>query len=452
MKTNAKKIPFWYGPVWSTRALSAGINVVLFGYLTYYCTDMLGMSAGLVGGLLLASKLFDGFTDLVVGIIIDRTHTKWGKARPYEIFNILVWVFTLLLFSTPEFGMVGKAIWVFMLSVIVNAVCQTFLNASDTVYLARAVPDNENRVKVVSISGAIVMIGSIVMSIVFPQFLAGAGVAKAGWQMMCLQLGIPFGLIGMLRFLLIKEVVQEDQQATKKENQISVKDTALAIVHNKYILIFGAIMLLSLINTTFQTTVTSYYFKYIIHNIGLQSLIGMSSLASPLFLLICPVLMNKLGNVKTLRLGAAIGVIGCVIRILGGTNLATLFIANLMTTIGLMPITMLGTIFTIECMDYGEWKTGKRVEGAIASVTAFSIKVGGGLASAIAGIVLGLAGYNGQLEVQSKGVLSAISGLYYWAPFIICVIVLVLAFAYNINKIAPEMYAALKKSHKENEG
>ena len=107
--------------------------------LTYYCTDMLGMGATLVGTLLLASKIFDGVTDLFVGFIIDATHTKWGKARPYEIFIVFVWGLTVLLFSAPEMSTTGKAIFVFVLYTLINSVCATFLNGGDAVYLARRI-------------------------------------------------------------------------------------------------------------------------------------------------------------------------------------------------------------------------------------------------------------------------------------------------------------------------
>ena len=92
-------LPGYLKWAWTSRGLSLALNVILIMQLTYYCTDMLGMGATLVGTLLLASKIFDGVTDLFVGFIIDATHTKWGKARPYEIFIVFVWGLTVLLFS-----------------------------------------------------------------------------------------------------------------------------------------------------------------------------------------------------------------------------------------------------------------------------------------------------------------------------------------------------------------
>ena len=128
MKTKAK--PNWLDPTttaenevlpgyvkwaWSSRAMSLILNVTFVAQVTYYCTDVLKMPAGIVGALLLISKVFDGFTDLVAGYLIDRTKTRFGKARPYEIFIIFVWLFTVFLFSTPDMGLTGQIIFVFIM-------------------------------------------------------------------------------------------------------------------------------------------------------------------------------------------------------------------------------------------------------------------------------------------------------------------------------------------------
>ena len=95
-------MPFWFSLAWSSRGVANAINVILVGYVTFYCTDLLGLNALVVGGMLVASKIIDAFTDLGIGYIIDRTHTKWGKARPYEFFIVLEWLFTILLFTVPN--------------------------------------------------------------------------------------------------------------------------------------------------------------------------------------------------------------------------------------------------------------------------------------------------------------------------------------------------------------
>lgn len=148
-------LPKWMKWVWTGRGIGYSLNVVLILQLTYYCTDILGMSAALVGTLLLASKVFDGVTDLIAGTIIDRTHSRWGKARPYDIFLPLMWIGTVLLFSVPNFGIIGKSIYIFIMYALVNSVCNTFLMAADPIFLGRTIRKEENRISLTSIPGCI---------------------------------------------------------------------------------------------------------------------------------------------------------------------------------------------------------------------------------------------------------------------------------------------------------
>ena len=127
-------MPFWFTLAWSSRGVANAINVIMVGYVTFYCTDMLGLNAIVVGGMLVASKIIDAFTDLGIGYIIDRTHTRFGKARPYEIFIVLEWLFTILLFSVPNVSQTMQYVYVFILYVLVNAICVTALGGSDAVY------------------------------------------------------------------------------------------------------------------------------------------------------------------------------------------------------------------------------------------------------------------------------------------------------------------------------
>ena len=160
-----QKMPIFYGLAWSTRGISAAINAVLLMQITFYCTDILGLKAGIVGGMLLGSKIIDAFTDLGFGFILDKTHTKLGKARPYELFIVFEWIFTIFMFNAPKISEGGQYIWIFIMYVMVNAVCATALGGIDSVYLARAFTTNQNQIKVMSINGFVVMFVSIIFNI-----------------------------------------------------------------------------------------------------------------------------------------------------------------------------------------------------------------------------------------------------------------------------------------------
>lgn len=390
--------------------------------LTYYCTDMLGMGATLVGTLLLASKIFDGVTDLFVDFIIDATHTKWGKARPYEIFIVFVWGLIVLLFSAPEMSTTGKAIFVFVLYTLINSVCATFLNGGDAVYLARSIRSEKNRVSVMSFNGGIIMLFSIVISMLLPQLIAGMGSTKAGWTTMALIFAIPCAVIGMFRFIFVKEVVDDNQPSDQQKEEVQkipLKHSLKCVFSNKYIM----------------------------GNIGLATLVSIGSMLTPVIMLIFPVLSRKFGTVPILRAGAVLGVVGYGIRILGGTNLVTLTLGSVIGGVAILPVTMMISIYLIDTMDYGEWKTGTRVEGMLASVNSFASKLGSGIASGMVGLIMGLAGYDGSLATQSASALTSIQVLFNYVPMVLMVVLLILGIAYKLDKELPQIKADLAKKH-----
>ena len=433
-----EKMPKWFPFAWSTRGVSLSLNIILVGYLTYYCTDMLGMSAIAIGTLLVASKLIDGFTDLAVGFIVEKTHSRLGKGRPYELFIVLTWIFTILLFTVPNLGVKAQYFYIFIMYMLVNSISITFLNGAETVYLVNSVNDGQDRIKVISISGSIVMIVAIVVNIILPQVISGIGSTRQGWTTIMICFGIPLIFIGLLRFFLCPELKDEEKAHKSEKQNLSIKEMFRLLIQNKYNwILMGIILCVNLINN--MSLVTTYYFKYLIGNIGLASIPAMSSILTPFVILLFPALSKKAGTTKVLRGGILISVAGIVIRIAGGINMVTIVIGTALFTIGLMPITMLNQSYTIDAIDYGEWKNGKRIEGPLCSMASLSQKVGTALASGITGLVMGSAHYDGTATVQSGMALSAIAGLYNLCPLILLVITILLAFLWNLDSLMPQI-------------
>lgn len=126
-KNKDDKIGFGGLMLWQSRAVSHSVVVLMLGYLMIYATDTLKIPAAAVSLILLASKVFDGVTDMVAGFIVDRTETKWGKARPYEIFIVGLWICTWLLFSCPEsLSTTMKCVWIFIMYTLAQSVCYHF--------------------------------------------------------------------------------------------------------------------------------------------------------------------------------------------------------------------------------------------------------------------------------------------------------------------------------------
>lgn len=453
MKEGKKKEPLWRVLAWPTRNISMTIGVLLIGYVMFYCTDVLGMNIGIISTLLLASKSLDGITDLFAGFIVDKTHTRFGKARPYEFFIILQWLFTVLLFAVPNVNQTLQYVYVFIMYTIINAICLTGLGAIDSVYLARSFSDDKTRTNVMSVTGVVIMVVSIVFSIIFPQFINSAsGVKKSGWISYTTMLAVPLALIGMLRFLLVKEVAIDDDNDLGNSGlyKINMIESIKLVGKNKYALIIIVLMFITnIING--MGTINTYYFKYLIGDVGLLSIVSLTALLTPIVIMFFPLLIKKLGTTGVMRYSFIIGAVGILLRTLGGQNFTTIMIGSGLSTISVIPITVMISIYLIECMDYGEWKNGIRIEGQIASINNFAGKVGTAFASGVVG-VLALVGYDGTLEVQSIATNNMIFVLYNIFPLLLMVIMVILSYRYKLDEIRLEMNSELaKKRGRENE-
>lgn len=418
---------------WSARGISQAVDVVILMQLTYFCTNALGLSAAIVGTLMLACRLFDGVTDLVAGIIVDKTHTKWGKARPYELCIIGVWVTTVLLFSCPNFGTVGKTIFVFLAYTLNTSVFVTLESASEPVYLRRAFKTNQDQAKILSTSGILVMIFSTIAGIALPLLISMWGSQPGGWTKISLVFAIPFGIMGTFRFLFIKEM-DDFTETTDKEKKVTLKEALKILIENKYILIYSVTMLLQNLITNIASAVALYYAQYILGNLALNSVLSMIGLFVPFALIFLPKLMQKKGLMGIARICTLAAVVGYLAKIFGSISFPILVIASIVVALAGLPLNMMGHIITIECIDYGEWKNNvSGVEGVYGSLSGFAIKVGTGLASAIVGIVMGMAGFDGTLEVQSAMANASIVALTVFIPAALSLIQYLVIRKYDLN-------------------
>jgi GPH family glycoside/pentoside/hexuronide:cation symporter len=446
---NVEKLPRGYTLAWATRGLSLAVNVLFMMQVTYYATDFAGLGVALVGTLLFVAGLTDGVTDLVVGFIINKTNTRWGKARPYEIMIIPLWICTILLFSTPNMGTVGKAAYIFVLYVLINSVCATFLNATDSIYMVRSLTNEQNRAKVLAINGVIIMLCAAGISILLPQLMANWAPQPGGWTKIGMVIGLPLLVIGMGRFFFIKETVV-DAQTEEDSRNMSLKECLIVLIKNKYAFILAGCVFFCYMFQYITSAAATYYFRYIIGDVGSMSLVGMSGLLAPFVLLLFPISLRKIGAMNFIRIGLVASIAGSVIKSFAGTNLAMLTVGGFLASVGITPLSMMINLFLIQCMDYSEWKSGKRIDGYIPGLTKFSDKLGSGIAFGGLGLLMNATGYNAALETQSKTAIAAISGLYTWIPGLVSIVMLLLINLYDLDKKMPQIKQEIAERKERN--
>lgn len=440
------KITGFQKVAWNLASLTSnGFWGILGGYLTYYLTQSVLLSTASVGGILMASKIFDGFTDLIAGYIIEKTDSKWGKGRPYSLFASVAWIFIIMIFAVPSFfSTTAKLVYVFVCYTLINSVSLTFFNCSDQVYMLRAMPDEKDKSSTLAVGGVIVTYGSTIFTIAMPVIITSLCATKQGWTVLALAIGIPSMILASLRFFFVKEISKIEGTATPTEKKkISVKDMVAHIFHNKYVLICLGLVFFYYLNQNLSTVVQSYYFTYNVGNLNLLSLISATTLITPIFLMFIPKMLEKWGKTKVLKMGLLCNLIACIVRAFAPLNLVVYAVTSVVCSFGTLPMVYFIGLLLMDCMDYGEWKRGYRVESAYSAVSSARQKISAGVASGIAGLVMSVTGFISGAESQSMEALQGIKALTIYAPIIVGAVLLALICMYNLDDKMDEIKKAL---------
>jgi len=427
---------------WNSRTISSGVSAVLMSFVTIYCTNAIGLSALLVGTIMMVSKLLDGLTDLVAGYIVDRTNTKLGRGRPYELALIGLWLSNWALFSVPAAASkTVQCIWIFVFYTLSQAVFQTLLNANGTPYMIRAFNNEKFYIQLSSIGGLIVTTGVIIFNVIFPLFEAKILYNAGGWSHLILMIAIPLTILGLLRFFLVPEKYPE---ATGKEDgALKMKDIAAVLKTNKYIFL---IMLIGLVAQIYAGMgVTNYYFIYVVGNVGLAGIMGLVGVIPMLTLAFYPALLKKMTVRQLIQFGILFMIPGAILAFIAKGNIPLLIVSGIFNGISNLPLSYMSGLLIIDCASYNEWKGIRRMEATMSSMNGFAQKVGQALGSYLMGALLTAAGFNGALKTQAGSAVLMLRLLNSFIPLTLMMIVFFALFGWKLDKVKPQMEKEIKE-------
>lgn len=438
------KLGFFRFMAWSSSSVSTAINVLMLGFLMVYCTNTLGLGAAVVGSILMFSKIFDGFTDFLAGYIVDKTNTRFGRGRPYELSLIGLWLSTWLLFSCPEqFSYGAKCLWVFFMYAFNQSVFMTVLNANGTVYMVRSFSKQSQYVKITSFSAIPTFIGAILFNICFPVMMGNMATSYEGWSTLIAMFALPLMVFGLLRFIFIKEINDID---AKTENKLNIRDIMILLKSNKYVYIVG---FMSFVYTfVVSMGVGVYYFTYIGGGVGVMGALAAVTIISIPVPLFFPILIKKFSVRMLIIVGLIISILGYTLQFFALDNFSILAIATLLTGVGNVPINMLVGLLIIDCADYNEYNGLHRMEGTIGSFRGLLAKFGAAISVGVTGFILGLSGFDGTLSVQPDSAIMAIRILFSLAPAILMISVVFVVKFYDLEKKLPEIRKELESRRK----
>ncbi len=385
----------------SSDVAAAAVSFVALQYLTLYCTDTLGLNPAILGTLLMAGKIIDGAVDLFYGWLVDNTNSKLGKGRPYELCIVGTTLTTILLFSaSPAWSAVAKYIWVFSMYTLVFSVFSSLRTAGNIPYTIRAFSNNNTLLtKVASYGGMVTMMGSIAVSTTFPIVMEKLATSGGGWTATLAIFMVPMTLIGLLRFIFIKEDPAVD--AGKQYQKVELKDIFTMFRKNKYVWLYAAVMLCFNVSTSLGAA--SYYFKWIVGDESKAGLVSIMSFMLVPVMLVFPVIMKKLQYLgKMVAVFSVISVAGYVLVFFAGANMGMIIAGMIMAGLVTLPISYYGVLFISRCCSYNEMVGLQRMDGSANILALFTANFGGALGSFISGILLTVGKYNYGEAVASQ--------------------------------------------------
>ena len=448
----------WYNKVgygmgdWGCIMIYGTIN----SFLMLYLTDIVGLNSGIIGTLILASKLLDGVSDIIFGSLIDRTRTKMGRARPWMLYsefgNALM---LILLFTIPDMGDMMQYVYFFICYTLLNAVFYTVNNIAYSALTALITKNSEERVQLGTIRFLFSTGSSLILTYLTVWLVPVLGGGAAGWRSVAIIYAIVALIINAISVFSVHELSDEelnaidpaDEEAAKalKDDKLSLIESLKLLLSNKFFVFLTIMYALAFLQDSTVLGYGVYYTTYVLGNANLLGTFQMTNSIPIIISLVCtPFLVKKFGMYKTNLVALAIGLIGRIAMFLvGGTNNVPLLVAlSCVAWIGVGPLFGMINALISEASEYTFRKTKHRIDGMMFSANSLGSKIGNGVGTAVCGWLLAAGGYNGLLDVQSAGAINMIRFIYLGLPVIEMALMLLTSFFADVEKANRSLDAA----------
>ena len=389
------------------------------GYILYYYQDVLGVSAIAMGMILMAARVFDAFNDPVMGVIVAKTKTKWGKFRPWLLIGTVLNAIVLyLMFAAPPAfdgkGMVAYA----AVTYVLWGVTYTMMDIPFWSMIPAFTEGGKERENLSTLARSCAGVGSAIITILTMKcvYLLGQGDERIGFRWFALIVAILFVLFTLITCVVIKE------KSTVDVDSPSVSEMFRALLRNDQAM--TVVIAIVLINCSLYITsnLLIYFFKY---DFGTETWYNSYTLFNTFggaiqilsMMIFFPVLRKFISAIQVFYTGIILAVSGyAVLLVLAFVNMSNLFLLLIpgfliFTAFGML--TVLTTVFLANTVDYGEIKNGRRDESVIFSMQTFVVKLASGVAALIASICLTVCNLSSDTAGAgaSKAPVSSVAGI-----------------------------------------
>ncbi len=374
-------------------------DMVGFWILIFY-TDTFGISAAAAGTIMFIARIWDMASDPLMGVISDRTRTRWGKFRPYLLWMAVPYgVLAVLTFSTPDLGPTGKVVYA-AVTYLLLMTAYTAINLPYSALGAVMTADSMERTSlntyrfICGFGGQLIVTG---LALTLAGYFGGGDDAK-GYRLTVTL----FAVIAVVLFLVAFRSTRERIQPPPSQRD-SLKQDFRVLLRNRPWVILAIVGVVSFVMFALQNLSLAFYFKYYIGRekgvelfnvVGAVALIAALPLAKPL--------AKRFGK-KNVFIGSSLlsGTFFCLLYLPGADSLGWVYALNVLGKMAYAPAVPLLWTMIADAADYGEWTTGRRATGLFFSAATFAQKGGWGLGGALAGWLLAAYGYVEQVGGQA---------------------------------------------------
>lgn len=367
-------------------------------FLLVYYTDVAGIGAAAAGTLLLVVRVFDAFSDVFAGRIVDKTYSKrLGKFRPFIMFgSVPLLLLSAAAFSIPQIGETGMLLYAY-LTYAALGLAYSLVNIPYGSLAGAMTPSGTERAKLASAR----TIGAALVGAFLGIFIAPTIVPGANLQVMFTTMTLIFVVIGTALYLFTafttKERVKRDVQ------HVSMKQSFATLKGNKPLLLLCLSSFVFLTGMLAFSTVELYYLRDVLHALPLYAVLSIVQLVLTFGLAaVVPSLVRRFGKRNSYIGAGVVSIIGGVIVFLAPpTNIALAAAGLVLSMVGILLVNMLVWALEADTVEYGEWKTGVRTEGITYALFSFTRKTGQAVGGALAAYALAVGGYAASTTTQS---------------------------------------------------
>ncbi len=429
---------------------NAFMFIAIMAFLIFYYTNVIGLNAGIIGMIMLVSRLFDGITDLVMGYVIDRSKpTKFGKARKWLLQSSIPFAISgVIVFMVPQNTTeLMQYVFVFVTYNLCNSLFYTAVAVSYNTIMVKITRNPLER----GILGIFLMVlatcGGLIVTATCLRLVDFFGGGPGGWTRTI----IVYSIIGLIAHMLCifgtKERIYDDEEKGKSsQNDVGFVESFKYLLKNKYWVMFASSFAIYWVGFTLMNAGHIYYAQYILGDQGYQpTMANVIQVVTLVSMLLAIIPMKLFGKANSARIGAVIAIISFALQIVADANFSMILVCSALHGMGYGIFCAVLGGMNPDTLDYGEWKFKKNVSGMGVAAVSFGQKIGSGLGSAIFGLVLSMGGYDGTAATQSASAIRSIYINYTYLPLICAVLSFTLILRYDLDKKLPDIQKQLKE-------